>query len=147
MRPFKRLSDDCLAFAGIAILITVAFADILFFHRALYLRDVARGFYPNFAALRDALRSGAIPSWNPLVNAGQPLASNPIYAAIYPPQWIAALSHGAFGFQLEIVAHYVLAATGMYRFLRSLGLRATSSFFGAISFALGGMMLSLSNLP
>ena len=144
MRPFKRLSDDRFAFAGIAILIAVAFADILFFHRRLYIRDVARFFEPNFAALRELIRAGAFPFWTPRFNAGQPLAANPAFAALYPAQWIAAL---AGGLQIEIVAHYLLAAIGMYLFLRSLGLRSPSSFFGAISFALGGMLLSLSNLP
>src|SRR5207248_3066947 len=113
---------------------------ILFFHRALYIRDVARFFAPNFAVLRDLIHSGAFPFWNDRYNAGQPFAANPAYAALYPAQWIFP------SLQLEVVAHYLLGAAGMYLFLRSLGLRAASALFGAVSFALGGVMLSLSNL-
>jgi len=143
LRPPTRRHEDVLALAAIAVLIAAAFADILFFHRALYVRDFARFFAPNFAALRDLIRSGAFPFWTDRFNAGQPFAANPAYAALYPPQWVFAL---AGGLQMEVVAHYFLAAFGMYLFLRSLGLRVPASMFGAISFALGGMLLSLSNL-
>ena len=140
MRPISRRSEDALALLATAILIAAAFADILFFHRSFYVRDVARFFAPNFAVLRELIRSGSFPFWNPHHAAGQPFAANPAYAALYPPQWVFTSLH------VEVVAHYLLAAAGMYLFLRSLALRAAASFFGAVSFALGGMMLSLSNL-
>ena len=139
MRPFSRRSEDAIALLATAILIAAAFADILFFGRSFYMRDVARFFAPNFAVLHDLIRSG-FPFWNPHYNAGQPFASNPAYAALYPPQWVFTSLH------VEVVAHYFLAAAGMLLFLRSLGLRTPASFFGAVSFALGGMMLSLSNV-
>jgi len=140
LRSISRRSEDAIALVATAILIAVAFADVLFFHRVFYMRDVARFFAPNFAVLHDLIRSGSFPFWNPHYNAGQPFAANPAYAALYPLQWWFTSLH------IEIVAHYFVAASGMYLFLRSLGLRPSSSFFGAISFALGGMMLSLSNL-
>ena len=42
--------------------------------------------------------------------------------------------------------HVALAAVGMYLYLRSLGFRVYSSLFGAVAFALGGVVLSLTNL-
>lgn len=146
MRPFKPRATDLAALAAAALLIIATFADILFRNRALYIRDVSRFFYPNFAILRELIRSGAFPFWNFRYNAGQPFAANPAFASLYPPQWLAAFSDHAFGYQVQIVAHYLLAAVGMYVFLRSIRLRPPSALFGAISFALGGMLLSLSNL-
>ena len=140
LQPFRTRSADAAALAAIVVLITVAFAEILVFHRVLYIRDVSRFFVPNFTILHDLLRSGAFPYWNPRYNAGQPFAANPAYAALYPPQWLFT------SLQFEVVAHYLLAAVGTYLFLRSLGLRSPASLFGAISFSLGGMLLSLSNL-
>ena len=140
MRPIKSRSADLAAIAVLVVLVTVAFADIVAGQRALYVRDVSRFFVPNFTILHDLLRSGAFPFWNPRYNAGQPFAANPAYAALYPAQWLFR------NLQLEIVAHYLLAAIGTYVFLRSLQLRPLASLFGAVSFALGGMLLSLSNL-
>jgi len=140
LRPIRTRAADLVATAALVVLIAVAFADLVFFHRALYVRDVSRFFVPNFTILHDVIRSGAFPFWNPRYNAGQPFAANPAYAALYPPQWLFS------NLQLEIVAHYLLAAIGMYVFLRSLRLRPLASLFGAVSFALGGMLLSLSNL-
>ena len=135
-----RRSKDALALVAIAVLVAVAFADILFFRRALFARDVSRFYQPVFVMLHDFIRAGAFPFWTELLNCGQPFAANPAYAALYPPQWIFT------NLEVETVAHYLWAAIGMYLFLRSLGLRIGSSIFGSISFGLGGMLLSLSNL-
>ena len=140
MRPIKTRAADLATIAILIILVLLAFGDIVVGRRALYVRDVSRFFVPNFTILHDVIRSGAFPFWNPRYNAGQPFAANPAYAALYPPQWLFS------SLQLEIVAHYLLAAIGMYVFLRSLRLRPPASLFGAVTFALGGMLLSLSNL-
>ena len=134
MRPIKTRAADLAAIAILIILVLLAFGDIVVGRRALYVRDVSRFFVPNFTILHDVIRSGAFPFWNPRYNAGQPFAANPAYAALYPPQWLFS------SLQLEIVAHYLLAAIGMYVFLRSLQLRPPASLFGAVTFALGGQL-------
>ena len=135
-----RRSKDALALVTIAVLVAIAFADVLFLSRAFFARDVSRFYRPMFVILHDFIRAGAFPFWSELLNGGQPFAANPAYAALYPPQWLFT------SLDVEAVAHYLWAAIGMYLFLRSLGLRIGASLFGAVSFALGGMMLSLSNL-
>jgi hypothetical protein len=140
LRTIKTRATDLAAIAVLVILVIVAFADMVIGQSALYVRDVSRFFVPNFTILHDAIRSGALPFWNARYNGGQPFAANPAYAALYPPQWLFS------NLQLEIVAHYLLAAIGMYVFLRSLRLRPLASLFGALSFSFGGMLLSLSNL-
>jgi len=49
-------------------------------------------------------------------------------------------------FHLEIVLHYLLAALGMYLLGRSLGLGRIASACGGFAWALGGLMLAVSNL-
>src|SRR6185295_673225 len=102
--------------------------------------------YPAFASLRHVVRAGQFPFWNPFFSAGQPLAANPAYAALYPLPWLAIGFDGFKPFALIVIVHYLIAATGFFCLLRSLRLSPAASAFGAISFALGGLMMSLNNL-
>ncbi|MBI2214393.1 MAG: YfhO family protein [Acidobacteria bacterium] len=134
------------AFAFLAALVAVAFADLLVFGRRLFIRDVANFYFPTKKLLREAWLSGDLPLWNHAYSAGQPMAANPEYGAFYPPHLLLLLPDYAFAFQLLIVVHVVIGAWGAYRFLRSLGLRESSSLFGAVTFAFGGLTASLLNL-
>jgi hypothetical protein len=120
------------------------FADVVFTGSGFYYRDVLRDYLPSRLVLRDALVHGEFPFWNRYWSAGQPLAANPGFQAFYPLTWLIAF--GVRGFQFGIVLHIAIAAAGMYLFLRSLALREEASIFGAIAFAFGGCVLSLTNL-
>jgi hypothetical protein len=135
-----------MAFALLAVLTAVFFADLLVLGRRLFIRDVASYYYPTKKLLREAWLSGDLPLWNHAYSAGQPMAANPEYAAFYPPHVLLLLPDYDFAFQLLIVLHVVVGAWGAYRFLRSLGLRESSSLFGAVTFAFGGLTASLLNL-
>ena len=134
------------ALAAVTFVVALAFADVLFFGKTFYARDIIRGFYPSFAALRSVVREGAFPFWNPYFSGGQPLAANPAYSAFYPLPWLALPSDGFHALAVVTVLHYLIAAAGMFFLLRSLRLHPLASAFGAISFALGGTLLSLNNL-
>jgi hypothetical protein len=134
------------ALAAVMFLVAIAFADVLFFGKAFYARDIIRGFYPSFAALRSVVRDGAFPFWNPYFSSGQPLAANPAYSALYPIPWLAFASDGYQAIAVITVLHYLIAAAGMFCLLRSLRLHPLAASFGAISFALGGALMSLNNL-
>ena len=137
---------DFLAAAALAALVLLFWWDVLGGGKALYIRDVARGLMPEHAVLGEILRGGELPLWNPHFGAGQPLAANPMYEAFYPPQWLAALPDFFAGVHIEIVLHLLLAALGMFAFLRSLALRSAAAFFGALTFAFGGTILSATSL-
>jgi hypothetical protein len=136
-------SRDGLAICGLLVLVTVFFLDILAGGLNLYLRDVARTYYPYRHALRTILRAGDFPYWNPLDSAGQPLAANPAYEAFYPPQWLMATGDFRTMFHVVVVLHYPLAAIGMFLLARSLGLSRRASLFAGFTWALGGLLLSL----
>lgn len=134
------------AFALLAALTAVVFADVLLLGRRLFIRDVASYYYSTKLLLREAWLSGDLPLWNHAYSAGQPMAANPEYAAFYPPHLLLLLPDFGLAFQLLIVLHVVAGAWGAYRFLRSMGLRESASLFGAITFAFGGLTASLLNL-
>jgi hypothetical protein len=141
-----RRSADRLAVAFLTLVVLVLWADVLVGRKSLYIRDVARVYIPERAVLRTILMGGELPLWNPHFGGGQPLAANPAFEAFYPPQWLALLPSFPIGVHVEIVFHALLAAIGMFLFLRTLRLRVQAAVFGALTFALGGLIVSSTNL-
>lgn len=133
------------ALAGVLLPVALAFAD-LFAGRSFFIRDLARIYVPERAILRRLLLSGSFPFWNPFAAGGQPLAAIPTAEVFYPPQWLVLLPDLLTGIRLEIVLHFLIAAAGMYCLLRAMRLRGEAAAFGAVSFALSGMMMSLISL-
>ena len=132
---------DAIAMAMLVAVVTLLFADVLFFGRAFYYRDVTRFYYPMKKVTRDIILSGEFPSWNPALSEGQPLAANPEFAVWYPPNWLLLLPNYELAFRWHIVLHYYLAAIGVYILLRSRALRVESAMFGAIAYTFGGLLL------
>ena len=146
MRPLSPRAADAAAIAFLAFILTAVFADVLFLGTNFYVRDVALQYYPIRKDLHDVVASGHFPFWNPRISAGQPLAANPGYETFYPLQWFIFLPNFDLGFRFTILLHFYLAAAGAYLLLRSLGTRPPAALFGALTFSLGGMFLSLANL-
>ena len=133
--------------AALLILVTaLLFADVLFLGSGFYVRDVIRDYLPSRFVLRSIVYGGEFPFWNRFFSGGQPLAANPGFQTFYPGTWLMLLPGFLFGFNLQIVLHVAVAASGMYLYLRSLGLKVESALFGAIAFGFGGAVLSLTNL-
>lgn len=143
---WTRRRSDFLVVGFLLLLTTVPFADVLFGYRSVYIRDLTRYYYPTKRIIREVIRGGEFPFWNRYYSAGQPMASNPEYEVFYPPQWLVLLPNYNLGYRLHILVHIWIAVIGMYAFLRSLQLRQMASAFGAIMFALGGLVVSMINL-
>lgn len=143
----RRLSGDARTIAVIIAAVAVIFADVLFFGSGFYVRDVYRNYMPWRFVFREVLlRWHELPLWNPWYSAGQPLAADPGVQVFYPGTWLTLLPSFRLGFNLEVVAHIALAAVGMFALLRTLALRTTSALFGTVAFALGGPLMSMTNL-
>ncbi|MGZ7080638.1 MAG: hypothetical protein ACXVJT_14600, partial [Thermoanaerobaculia bacterium] len=142
----RRSSRDLIAAAFLAASVVVLFADVLFFGRVISGRDSAFYHLPMKKVVRDLLLSGEFPIWNRLYAAGQPLAANPAYELFYPPQLFVLLPDFILGYHIHVLIHLAIAAIGMYALLRQLGGRPAASFVGAFSFALGGLMVSFTQL-
>src|SRR6185295_13097591 len=134
---------DVFAVGIIFLVITILFADVLFLGSSFYRRDLALYHYPLKYSVRDVVRGGEFPYWNPYYAGGQPLAANPQNEVFYPPTWITFLVQYDLAFRLHIMLHFYLGALGAYLFLRSLKLRVESAVLGALMFVLGGLWYSL----
>ncbi|HEX6099105.1 MAG TPA: hypothetical protein VF432_22520 [Thermoanaerobaculia bacterium] len=133
---------DAIALAVLTALVTLLFADVLAGVNVLYLRDLSHYYYPAKHVLREIVLGGEFPYWNPLLAAGQPMAANPEHEVFYPLTWLILLPSYDFGFRLLVILHLDIAAWTMYALLRSLRTSPAAAFLGALSYALGGAVLS-----
>ncbi|HEX7704907.1 MAG TPA: hypothetical protein VF701_00450, partial [Thermoanaerobaculia bacterium] len=137
---------DATALTILTLLATLLFADVLIGTYNFYMRDLTRYYYPTKQIQREIVLDGEFPWWNRQFSAGQPIAANPEHEVFYPLTWLILLPDYDLGYRLHILIHIYIGLLGMYAFLRSMRLRASSAFFGALSFGLGGVYLSYINL-
>jgi len=137
---------DFLAVSALVLLATIFFADVLFGVNQLYMRDLTRYYYPTKQVLREIVQHGEFPYWNRYFSAGQPIAANPEHEVFYPLTWLILLPSYDLGYRLHILLHIYIGLIAMYALLRSMEIRPYASFFGALSFGLGGIYLSYVNL-
>lgn len=107
-------------------------------------------FYPWRLEAARSYRSGKLPLWNPnafAAGGGTPLWANSQSAPLYPlnlPFWILPTWY-AFG--IGAALHLLIAATGVYRLARSLGLEMPASVLSATAFTLSGPVVCWLALP
>ncbi|HVR43894.1 MAG TPA: YfhO family protein [Thermoanaerobaculia bacterium] len=138
--------DDALALGSLLALVCALFADVLFFGKNLYIRDLFLFHFPGKATVRRILLSGELPTWNPELFGGQPLAANPNSEVFYPLQLPILLPDYLLGFQLHIVLHFLILAAGAWALARFFGAGRRAAILGGMSLALGGLALSASNV-
>ena len=141
-----RRSHDVLALAAVTAVITILFLDVVVAGAGFFTRDLHQYYYPAKHVIRDTILGGELPVWNRFFAAGQPMAANPEYEIWYPLQALILLPSYELGFQLHIFVHLYIAAFGAYFLMRGVGRSVTASLFVALTFAIGGPMLSLVNL-
>jgi hypothetical protein len=137
---------DIIAVASLALIATLIFGDVWLGINNFYMRDLTRYYYPTKQILREIVYGGEFPYWNRYFSSGQPIAANPEHEVFYPLTWLILLPSYDFGYRLQILLHVYIGLLGMYALLRSMDLRPFPSWFGAMSFGLGGMYLSYINL-
>jgi len=129
-----RLRSDCIWMA-LFLLLALAFLIPTFFGYVFCRSDLKLLFYPWHEFVRNALSNGEMPLWDPTIMCGVPfLASNlpagffyPLRFILYPFEYHRALN-------LYMFLHLSIAGISMFYFLKSYRLRASSCFFGGVSF-------------
>jgi len=91
--------------------------------------------------IRESIRAGEIPLWNPYILAGQPFLAAGQNAALYPPGLVFAFLPLPYAYAVFAVLHYWLAACAMYFLARVLGLRAFAATLSGVIYAFGGFMV------
>jgi len=108
-------------------------------------RDVAFFHLPLRQAVATLLHAGELPEWNAGIHGGQPILSNPNYAAFYPPSWLALVVPVGYALGLLVILHAAWALAGAWRLLRRLGAAPDAAALGAMGFAASSWFLSLTS--
>jgi hypothetical protein len=118
------------------------FAPLLPPDRVLANRDVALFHLPLRLTFRHLAALGP-PVWNPWLNGGQPILSNPSYGAFYPPSWLVFAVPPHYALTLMTVLHVALAFAGAWFLARRLGCGRGAAALAAVGFSGCGAFLSL----
>ncbi len=121
---------------------------LAFFARALFPpagqvlagHDMVGNYYIYWEVVREALRGGRLPLWEPNIFGGFPFLAQPQGNTFYPPNWINLLVPVRVGVTLLMVFHVWLAAFGMYAYTRYLGARWLPAVLAGLGFAYGGLL-------
>lgn len=113
--------------------------------RLLMVRDLAFFHLPLRQVVVELVRHGELPEWNRWIHGGQPILSNPNYAAFYPPAWLGIVLPLPYALNLLVLAHAAWALVGSWRLLRRLGAGSEAAALGAMGFAASSWFLSLTS--
>jgi hypothetical protein len=102
--------------------------------------DMTGNYYIYWEVVREVLRSGHLPLWEPAIFGGFPLLAQPQSNTFYPPNWINLIVPVRVGVSLTTLFHVWLAAFGMFLFTRYMGSRWTPAVLAGIGFAFGGLL-------
>lgn len=110
-------------------------------------------FYPWRLQAARAWRAGKLPLTNPYAfsaEGGTPLLANSQSAPLYPPNLLFALLGEMnlwYGFGLSAALHTLLAAVGIFRLARALGISRTGGLLAATTFTLSAPVVCWLALP
>lgn len=119
------------------------FAPVLFFGRALYVRDTGLYFYPHKALVAAAVRAGHLPQWSPAEYGGLPLLADPNFNVFHPLSVLTDFLPLPWGFGAFVFACSLIGAYGAAALARALGISRTGQLVAALAFAWSGPFLSL----
>jgi hypothetical protein len=138
MRTARWFPLGIIAFIGLFLLLSGFRIGALPYNPGAPFSDAALSHWPAAVYLRESVwYGGDFPLWRDGIMGGQPFAANPLNKTAYPLQWLALVFRAAEHLDLMIVLHLGLAAWGMARWTRRLGLSRPAAAVSAIGYALG----------
>ena len=147
--PSARPWQSCLLVPTFLFLLTVIyFWPQLIQGRVLYWGDIGLYFTPMAGFLRENLRAGRVPLWNPLIFCGTPYVGNPQTWPLYPVTALLPLMSASYFLGLTVALHVWLAGVGTYLFARrALSIGRGAALLAAITFMFGGQLVSKEQFP
>lgn len=118
------------------------FGPLLLGVRSLFARDFLSFGYPIAVHLREALRHGQWPLWNPLSLSGHPFLAQWNTQVLYPPAWLLMLTPMPWGLNIFNLGHLALGAWGVHRLCTRLQLIPLARVVATAGFAFSGLLLS-----
>jgi hypothetical protein len=120
--------------------------DLVFREQVLFYRDLGPYFYPLRFTLFESFRAGELPLWNRHMAMGFPLLAAFQSGVFYPPHLLLMVLDFFPAIRFIFVLHFLVAGIGTYYLCRNWRYPVYLSIVGALLFALGGTVVSLSNL-
>ncbi len=100
-----------------------------------------RGYYsPFYEQVREAVREGRWPFWEPTLFNGFPFMAQPQQNIFYPALWPGFVLPMNSGISLYMLLHIWIAGLGMYALVRYLGGRWLPAMLAAVIFAFSGLL-------
>ena len=98
--------------------------------------------FPLRSAFRELAAFG-LPLWNPWLHGGQPVLSNPSYAAFYPPSWLIFAASPIHTIHMLVLLHGAIAFAGAWRLARHFGCSRGVAALAGVGYLGCGAYLSL----
>ena len=100
-----------------------------------------RGYYsPYYELVREAVRAGRWPFWEPRLFNGFPFMAQPQQNIFYPALWPGFILPMNSGISLYMLLHIWIAGLGMYALVRYMGGRWLPATLAAVIFAFSGLL-------
>lgn len=138
---WRRWAAELPPLALLTAAVTVVFWTALTTSATFFLRDILFTYRPYRAVVAKMIRDGVFPHWNPYVYFGQPLHAVLIQVT-YPTTLLHYILPFEEAFKAHIIAHYYLAAFGMYALGRALHMSRAAACAASVTYALGSFMAS-----
>ena len=120
--------------------------DLILQEQVPFFRDLGPYFYPLRFTLYESFRSGELPLWNRHMAMGFPLLAAFQSGVFYPPHLLLLIPSFFAAIRVIFIFHFLIAGIGAYYLCRNWKFPPYLSIVGALLFALGGTVVSLSNL-
>lgn len=109
-------------------------------------RDIELYFVPWRHLVWESLHVGRLPLWSPYMGLGVPTLADFQSAVFYPPTWLYGALPFMMAFNSLLVLHLVLGGVFTFLFCREVRFSPPAAWVAAVSFMLGGYLVSLTNL-
>ena len=144
---FDRLFSEGRVLSLLGLLIFISYPGVVLCTQAFFYRDTGLFSYPVAYYLRDSLREGQIPLWNPCSNCGVPFLAQWNTMALYPFSLFYVLLPMPWSLNFFLLGHILLGGSGMYRLAHYwFGSRLAASV-AALVFAWNGVSLQFIMWP
>ena len=126
----------------LALTVVGLFCDCVGPHTVFAYRDAAHFYPPLYELVKNEWLSGRVPLWNPLLNAGQPLAGMATAGVFYPPQILLTLMMPApMAVNVYGIGHLAVAAAGGYVLGRQQRLSRLAATAAGLAYGFSGSVL------
>ncbi len=128
--------------ALVALFLFLLFPDVILGTHTFVFRDYGLYSYPLAHHLRESLRHGEIPLWNPLSNCGVPFLAQWNPMVLYPPVLFFVLLPLTWGLGMFMLLHLVWAGAGMFALARRWTGSQIAATFAGLVFVFNGLMMN-----